>query len=119
MDQSLDIIQYRCKSKWATSQWRRRAGNMLAVALLSACTSYGSPSGANSGSPTAPTGSAVLINVVAINGAMSFSPNPATIPADQTVVWHNVDSVPHRDVRNDGAIDTGNLDPGAYSSPIT
>ena len=60
-----------------------------------------------------------MINVVAINGAMSFSPNPATIPVGQTVVWHNVDSNTHRVVLNDGSIDTGSLDPGTYSSPIT
>jgi len=60
-----------------------------------------------------------MINVVAINGAMSFSPNPGTIPAGQSVVWHNIDSVTHRVVLNDGSVDTGNLDPGTYSSPIT
>ena len=60
-----------------------------------------------------------MINVVAINGAMSFSPNPATIPAGQTVVWHNVDLVTHRVVLNDGSIDTENLDPGTYSTSMT
>src|SRR5207245_7154755 len=33
----------------------------------------------------------VTVNVVAINGAQSFSPNPATLPAAQMIVWHNVD----------------------------
>jgi plastocyanin len=101
-------------------------GRVAATILLSAsaaslwaCASYSSPSGSNSGSPTAPTGGAITINVVAINGAMSFSPNPATIPAGQTVVWHNVDSVTHRVVLNDGSVDTGNLDPGTFSSAMT
>jgi plastocyanin len=86
------------------------------VLLLSACTSsYGT----SSGSPTAPAGNAIMINIVAINGAMSFSPNPATIPSGQTVVWHNVDSVTHHVVLNDGSVDTGNLDPGTYSSAMT
>ena len=61
----------------------------------------------------------MTINVVAINGAQSFSPNPATLPAGQTVVWHNIDSITHRVVLNDGSFDTGNLNPGASSQPMT
>jgi hypothetical protein len=63
-------------------------------------------------------GTAVTINVVAVNGSQSFSPNPATIPAGQMVVWHNVDTITHRVVLDDRSIDTGNLDPGAFSSPM-
>jgi plastocyanin len=75
------------------------------------------------GNPTGPTDSAVsgvvTINVVAVNGAQSFSPNPATVPAGQTVVWHNVDTITHRVVLNDRSVDTGNLAPGASSQPMT
>jgi len=60
----------------------------------------------------------VTINVVGINGAQSFSPNPATLPAGQMVVWHNIDSITHRVVLNDGSLDTGNLDAGASSQPM-
>jgi plastocyanin len=78
------------------------------------CTNSG-----NAASPSAPSpGTAVTINVVAVNGAQSFSPNPSTIPARQMVVWHNVDSIIHRVVMDDRTIDTGNLDPGAFSSPM-
>ena len=42
-----------------------------------------------------PDGTITTINVVAINGAQSFSPNPATVRSGQMVVWHNVDSVTH------------------------
>jgi plastocyanin len=65
-----------------------------------------------------PTPGAVTINVVAINGAQSFSPNPATLPAGQMVVWHNIDSITHRVVLNDGSLDTGNLEPGTSSQPM-
>ena len=65
-----------------------------------------------------PPGAVVTINVVAINGAQSFSPNPATLPAGQMVVWHNIDSITHRVVLNDGSLDTGNLDPGTSSQPM-
>ena len=80
---------------------------------------YSSGSGANPSSPT-PSSSAgvVTINVVAINGAQSFSPNPATLPAGQMIVWHNVDTTTHRVVLNDQSVDTGNLAPGASSQQM-
>ncbi len=68
--------------------------------------------------PTPAPGGVVTINVVAINGAQSFSPNPATLPAGQMVVWHNIDSITHRVVLNDGSLDTGNLNPGASSQAM-
>jgi plastocyanin len=90
----------------------------LAVIVLSlgvgGCANSGNAAGPGAPSP----GTAVTINVVAVNGAQSFSPNPSTIPAGQMVVWHNVDSIAHRVVMDDRTIDTGNLDPGAYSSPM-
>jgi plastocyanin len=83
--------------------------------------SYSNGNSGNSGNPVAPTpGTAgvVTINVVAVNGAQSFSPNPATLPAGQMVVWHNVDSITHRVVLNDRSVDTGDLAPGASSQPM-
>jgi len=65
-----------------------------------------------------PTAGAITINVVRENGAQSFSPNPATVPPGQMVVWHNVDTVTHRVVLNDGNLDTGNIAPGAFSAPM-
>jgi plastocyanin len=82
----------------------------------------GSYSRGNSGNPNNPTppsaAGVVTVNVVAINGAQSFSPNPATLPAGQMIVWHNVDGITHRVVLNDGSVDTGNLAPGASSQPM-
>ena len=78
-------------------------------------------SSGNSGNPTTPTQSTpgiVAINVVAVNSAQSFSPNPATLPAGQMVVRHNIDTITHRVVLNDGSVDTGNLAPGASSQPM-
>ena len=60
----------------------------------------------------------MTINVIGVNGAQSFSPNPATLPAGQMVVWHNIDSLTHRVVLNDGTLDTGNIDAGASSQPM-
>ena len=83
--------------------------------------SYTSGNSGNSGNPIAPTSTSpgvVTINVVAVNGAQSFSPNPASLPVGQMVVWHNVDSIRHRVVLNDGSVDTGDLQPGASSQPM-
>jgi plastocyanin len=74
-------------------------------------------------SPAAPTPAAsngvVTIDVVAINGAQSFFPNPATLPAGQMVVWRNVNNTTHRVVLNDRSVDTGDLAPGTSSRPMT
>jgi plastocyanin len=78
---------------------------------------YGGGTNGNPSSPTPSTSGIVTINVVAINGAQSFSPNPATLPAGQMVMWHNVDTVTHRVVLNDRSVDTGDLAPGASSQP--
>ena len=90
----------------------------LAASMAGCGGGYGSasPSGP---SDTPPPAGAVTINVVRENGNQSFSPNPATVPAGQTVVWHNIDTTTHRVVLNDGALDTGNLAPGAFSQPMT
>ena len=94
----------------------------IAVGIwVSACagSGYSSTSGTPT-TPTAPNGAGVVtINVVAINGAQSFSPNPATLPSGQLVVWHNVDRVTHRVVLNDRSVDTGDLPAGASSQPMT
>jgi plastocyanin len=85
------------------------------------CSSGGYSSGSTS-SPAAPAPIAsdgvVTIDVVAINGAQSFSPNPATLPAGQMVAWHNVNNTTHRIVLNDRSVDTGDLAPGASSQPM-
>jgi plastocyanin len=84
-------------------------------------TSYNSANSGGSGNPIAPTSSipgVVTINVVAVNGAQSFSPNPASLPVGQMVVWHNVDSITHHVVLNDNSIDTGDILPGASSQPM-
>jgi plastocyanin len=85
--------------------------------------SYGGGSTTAAITPSAPSASGsaqiVTVNVVAIKGAQSFSPNPATLPAGVQIVWHNIDSTTHRVVLNNGSVDTGNLAPGASSQPMT
>jgi plastocyanin len=76
------------------------------------------PTPTSTPTPTPPSG-VVTINVVGVNGAQSFAPNPATLPAGQMVVWHNIDSIIHRVVLNNGSLDTGDLAPGVSSQPMS
>lgn len=80
-------------------------------------------SGGSGNTPTSPSPSpggtnstVVTINIMGDKGALSFSPNPATIPAGQMVVWRNADAVTHR-VVIEGMVDTRDIAPGASSSP--
>jgi plastocyanin len=85
--------------------------SLLGVCLLAAC----GPS-SNPGGPSA-TGT-VIVHAVGQRGAMSFAPNPATVPDGQAIVFHNVDSDPHRIVLDDGSYDSGVLEPGTFSRPM-
>jgi plastocyanin len=86
---------------------------------LSGCAGgYGNPAAATTLYSSAPS-NAIVINIVGVNGAQSFAPNPASVPSGQLVVWHNVDSITHRVVLDDGDLDTGNISAGAFSSPMT
>jgi plastocyanin len=87
---------------------------------LSACGStsgYSTPTDP-SGQPTVPS-DAITINIVGVAGDQSFSPNPATVPAGRMVVWHNLDTITHRVVLDNGQLDTGNIAPGAFTAPMS
>jgi plastocyanin len=101
--------------------------SLLAVLL---CVSCGGGSGGYGGgsststptAPTTPTPSATNVTTITItgqNGGSSFSPNPAMVPTGQTVIWKNADTTTHRIVMEELGIDTGNLAPGASSSPVS
>jgi plastocyanin len=103
-------------------------GGVLLVALTAgACgSSMGgaysnpmSPSPTPSPSPSpSPVGATLTITIVAMTGAQSFSPNPSSIVAGQTVAFYNADAYVHRIAADGGAFDTGHLNPGATSAPI-
>jgi plastocyanin len=66
-----------------------------------------------------PTVAGLIIAINGMDGAQSYSPNPATVAAGQTVSWVNKDSLPHTATSNTGAFTTGLLAPGQTSAPIT
>ena len=61
----------------------------------------------------------VVINIVAENGNMSFTPNPATVTRGQTVAWRNSAAAVHTATQNSGAFNTGNINSGNTSGAIT
>ena len=74
----------------------------------------------NTNTPPASTGSNTLtIAIQSSSGAQAFAPNPAAAGQGQMVMWRNSDSVTHHIVANDGSFDTGDIVPGASSSPRT
>lgn len=92
--------------------------SLIVLGIAFACSdSDNSPTSPNG--PNAPPAGAIVINIVRIDGARSFEPNPATVPSGQTVVWHNVDTTTHRVVLDDRGLDTGNLAPGGFSAAMT
>src|SRR4051812_28923816 len=95
------------------------AARVAALALIfSGCGGYTNSSPMDPSGPQTAPPDAITIDIVGEKGAQSFSPNPATVPAGRAVVWHNVDSVVHRVVFNDGELDTGNIAPGRFSVPM-
>lgn len=96
------------------------ACSVFALTLSSACGGGGS----SSSSPTAPTptpGSTadLVITITGMNGAQSFSPNPASVRVGQTVAWRNADSLPHTATADNRSFDTGTIGRNATSAPIT
>ena len=95
------------------------AGALIAIVLGgSACGGFGRATPTTPTETPAPPADAITINIVGTNGAQSFSPNPSTVPVNKNVVGHNLDTVTHRVVFDDGELDTGNIAPGAFSTPM-
>lgn len=104
-----------------TKERRTGLAVLAAVAgIVTAMACGGSGYGTTPTPTTTPTPSAtadVTITINGMSGASSFSPNPATVKAGQTVAWHNADSIAH--TASGSGFDTGLIPGGATSAPIT
>ena len=89
-----------------------RVPMLACVALAWSCGGGGSPA-----SPT-PSTAPITINIMGVNGKLSFSPNPATVPAGRQAIFKNSDIVAHHVTLDDLSIDTGEIAPGASSQPL-
>jgi plastocyanin len=110
-----------------SSQFARLSIASVALAVLTfavACGGSGYPSNPtsptpNPTTPNPPVMADVTITILGMNGSSSFSPNPATVKAGQTVAWQNSDSVTHLLVADaSGGFNAGSIAPGATSTPI-
>lgn len=90
-------------------------GIVVVVVMASGCGGGGSSSAPTSPSPTPTAGT--QIGIVGDRGSQSFTPNPAQGGQGQNVTFRNNDGVTHRIMTNDGMFDTGDIAPGASSTP--
>jgi plastocyanin len=94
---------------------------LVAIAAVVAAVACGSSSNAT-GPTAAPAGTHasgaanVTIVINSMSGPTSFSPDPATLQAGQTVAWRNADSMSH--TATGSGFDTGGIPPGGTSAPI-
>ena len=95
----------------------------LAAATLAFASCGGGGGGGGVTNPPPPSGGGgaadVTISIVAENGNMSFSPNPATVNVGQRVAWRNTAGALHTATQNGSGFDTGTLNSGATSAAIT
>jgi len=106
---------------------KKSLGILVVVAGIvsaAACSDDNTPTAPNpsptpSPSPTAtptPAAADVTITIKGMNGNQSYSPNPSTAKAGQSVSWMNNDTIAHT-ATGDGW-DTGQIAPGQTSAPI-
>ena len=103
---------------------RRRGVAALVFAGAIAAVSCGGGGGGGGSSPTGPTlpggtsTTPITVSIVGVNGKLSFSPNPASIPAGSTVVFKNNDIVTHHVQLDDGSMQTADIPPGGTSAAL-
>jgi len=91
----------------------------LGLILSGAAVAFGCGGGGGSAtSPTPVNTTPVTIDIVGVNGKLSFKPNPADVPAGRQAIFKNLDKVAHRVVLDDRSIDTGDIAPGASSQAL-
>jgi plastocyanin len=104
-----------------------RAGALVVVGAMvaSACgggsssTPTGpSTTGGNNAPPPANANANVTVNITGTVGSQAFTPNPVAIVEHQTLGFRNSDSTVHRIVADGGSFDSGNIQPGASSTPV-
>jgi plastocyanin len=92
---------------------------VLALGGAVACggSSYGSnPTPMPTPTPAPGASADVTITIRGMQGSNSYSPNPGTVKAGQTVAWHNADSTAH--TATGAGFDTGPIAGGSTSAPI-
>jgi plastocyanin len=94
------------------------AGGLLAVSCGGGGGSYSGGGTPTNPSPPGGSTTSVTITIMGVNGKLSFSPNPASVPAGQSVIFKNNDIVSHRVVLDDGTVATGEIPAGGSSQAL-
>lgn len=93
--------------------------NARALAWLAFCLmAAGCSGGGDSPTPSSPSPTTPVINIVGDNGTQAFNPNPGSFGGQQ-VMFKNNTGTTHHVVLNDGSVDTGDIAPGATSRAVT
>jgi plastocyanin len=89
---------------------------VLALTLLAGAWACGS-----SPNPAGPSGppADVTVSIQGDRGNQSYSPNPVTMRAGQTIGWKNNDSITHTSTQDAAGFNTGSIAPGGTSSSVT
>jgi plastocyanin len=82
------------------------------------CGSKTAPSPSNTPPVTGPPATGTTISIVSNSGTQAFSPNPASVPAGQTVVFRNTTGSAHRILADNSSWDAGTIAGGAASAAI-
>jgi plastocyanin len=99
----------------------RRHTTLVAAAIATAL--FAVSCGGGGGTPTTPSGGGtpagpVVISITGQGGALAFSPNPASVPAGQTIAFKNNDVVAHHVMMDDGTAQTPDIQPGTTSAAM-
>lgn len=92
---------------------------LLALTLVVGSWLLGAACGSSTSPSPAPKAADVTVSIVANAGANSFSPNPVTVTAGQTISWKNNDSIVHQITQDANQFSTANVSNGAATSAIT
>jgi len=64
------------------------------------------------------SGNTAMVVIVGQQSRQAFAPDPAPIAPGALVVWHNLDTMSHHIVMNDGSFDGGDITPGGSSQTM-
>jgi plastocyanin len=97
----------------------RRAILALLIVSLAACGDDDEATTATDATNAPPASEPSTGQVTVDMAGFAFSPREIEVQVGQEVVWANADDFPHTAEADDGTFDTGDVDAGATSAPVT
>ena len=97
----------------------RRAALLLLIVGLAACGDDDEPTATATTEANAPAEAADGEQVVVDMAGFAFAPREVEVDVGQEVVWTNDDEFAHTAQADDDGFDTGNVEAGATSEPVS